>query len=674
MEQNKVRYNLKIHFVRKDYGTCYNYFTQMAQIVQLEGLQLSDENIQDLGGKPGVGSFFKCCCFVDPQIWSSEQQVHQAIYSILLSRNMFPSRGYEERLKVERHQDQIQFLNSNINTFPPSQNSLFTERLFQQDLNRHLSTPNPFRNDDFLQHSQTDTTNDVTSVDILSCIEQNNFDRFNPQNSMNQQQPSSLGYNNQIGQRENQQQQQLQSDSAQSRNLYQIDLQNPLRTNLEQQIDSNNQELQQNNMNLIQLMDETKNGDRILNNENNIQSLLNYNERQNNQQIQDKHTNLYIHKSDQDEYSSNSSPKSSSDSLPLNNCNDQIENAQAFNQTDTNLQKSSPSQNKEFKLNSSLQKQEESNQKIDESYNYDKDSQNEFSQNEKIKLAFQSKQEVDQDESITNTSQHVQNNEFYNEQDSEIKSQIEGNDNQTLTKSSYKPTNLGENIKQADIALNTFKQDSYDPFLNETLNDYDISKDQSSQIQSRLYESTLNDSDIRQEEQKDKILDIEQMKNVDMKHEKEQVYVEQTNYQIKALQDDLKQQKQIIHQLQKEKQKDKEKLNILEQNAINYLTENSELKQQLNELQEQLNQYQKQDFDQDTLAKSIAQLQEINQQKAELMEQKQQNQDNHKDLYIEELKSTLNEARNEILFMRKELQQKDEMLEILKEIQKSFKK
>lgn len=61
---------------------------------------MSDENLKDLPGKPGVGSFFTCCCYVIPSLLSKEDVKHR-IYNILSTKGMFPSRGYEEKLKVE---------------------------------------------------------------------------------------------------------------------------------------------------------------------------------------------------------------------------------------------------------------------------------------------------------------------------------------------------------------------------------------------------------------------------------------------------------------------------------------------------------------------------------------------------------------------------------------------
>ncbi|KAL4494004.1 hypothetical protein ABPG72_022021 [Tetrahymena utriculariae] len=690
MEQRKVRYDLKIHYVRSNFGTCNNYYQQMINLIQLEGLQFSNSNIKDLGGKPGVGSFFQCCCYVDPHKWASEKQIYEVIYPILLSKNMFPSRGYEERLKVElsiMQHSEIQPQHLNSFSFPPSQKSQLAQQLFQQDQERFLSDPIPFRNSDFLQDTEKDTTCDVTSLDILSCIDQTNNNQFNPIFLNSCQQSSQFSQTNQVV-LNGQQQQLYQLETVQSSNQQQREIEKTLRSNQEQQIDSNNQQTQQNDINLSALMEEreqNKNDSGRSNNLNNIFSnLLNQNELSNTEKIPCKNAaldNQQQDKNNKDGQSLNSLQQSSSSNSqqnliqPLNIFNDLTQNSLISNQLDLNKQKSSISQNQETDQNSFLQKKEESNQKNDASLNKtnnDQNSQNRLSQTTQIKLISQTKSE---EESISNNfDQVVQNQDSFNEQESEIQSQMQLNETQYLNNSSNKLINTGDGNNLALKMFNVIKQDSYDPFLNDTINDNDISKEQSNQIETKLLENTLNDSEIKQEEQKEQILNILQMKSVDMKQEKEQVYIEQTNYQIKMLIKEVNLEKQKNHQLLKEKQKDKEKLNLLESNAINYLTENSELKQQVSELQEKLDQTQEGTFNQDILAHSRAQLQEINQEKAELKQQKEQNSDIHKDLYIEELKQTLNEARNEILFLRKELSQKSEMLEILKEIQKSIQK
>ncbi|EAR88059.2 hypothetical protein TTHERM_00013250 (macronuclear) [Tetrahymena thermophila SB210] len=637
MEQRNIRYNLKIHYVRSSFGTCYNYFSQMTQLIQLEGLKFSSENLSDLGGKRGVGSFFECCCYVDPQKWTSEQQIHKAIYTILQSRNMFPSRGYEERLKVEqfcKSQSDIMPQTFHTNQFPTTQSTLITQRYPMQDLERYLSAPNPFINqDDFLQESEKETTCDVTSQDILSCIDQNN-------NNLNYNDSINLFAQTEVSQQNKNDQRGLNS---------QID------------IFSN----QQHQNGLIQTQKES-----------NQNAFLDVQESD---------------KSYQDEQKQNPLPSPSSHSSQNkwhpSILKDNTESSIMSQQQDLNLEQSSINQNTEY---SALQKNEETNQKIDVSLNKSNDdyisennSSTQKTQNklvvaqENIETRAEEEEEEGQEKEKTKSNnfiqtieinklvaiehvqkkkeerqekeenksndiaQAIQNNNSFNDEESEINSQIHLNNTQCHSITSNK-------LKNTDDSRN----------LGE----------------SKLQEINLSDSDIKYEEQKDHVLNIHQMKTVDMQQEKEQVYNEQTNYQIKMLIKEVNLQKQKNHQLLKEKEKDKDKINILESSATQYIAENCELKQQVIELKQKLAQTEVRDFDQDILSQNIAQLQQINQEKYELMQQQEKSSDIFKDLYIKELEQTLNQARDEILFLRKELSQKNEMSEILKQIQQSLKK
>ncbi|EAR88058.1 hypothetical protein TTHERM_00013240 (macronuclear) [Tetrahymena thermophila SB210] len=619
----------------------------MTELIQLDGLKFSSENLSELGGKQGVGSFFQCCCYVDPSKWATEQQIHKAIYTILQSRNMFPKRSHEVMLKVEqcRSQSEIIFQTPNRNSFPTSQSRLPTQRILNQDLERYLSDPNPFINQDhFLQESQKETTCDVTSQDILSCIDQNNNNLNNNANihlfyqmAMNQQnQNDQRGLNNQMNDQ----------------------------SGLNNQISNSSDQQHQNGLivqNQVAFLD-----------------------------IQQQDTNY------QEEQKENQQPSSFSSSQqnklpPLNNLNVNNENNQMFQQQNFNLEQSQINQNQENlswqtdeineKIDESLKNQsfqslivgkDNIQKKIGEEQEKEKTKPNNFIQDIQInKPAAQDDIEAKREEG-EEKEENKSNNSI---QDILIKKLVEQDNIETkIEEGEENKENESKNNVQTIQNNNSFNDEESEIYCQIHQNNTQRSSnklkntdDSRNQGESKLQESNLSDSDIKYEEQKDHIQDIHQMKTVDMQQEKEQVYNEQTNYQIQMLRKEIKLEKQKNHQLLKEKKKDKHELSILKSSATQYIMENSELKQQVIELKNEVIELKKElaqtevaNFNEDILSQNIAQF--------ELMQQKEKSSDIYKDLYIKELEQTKQQNREEILFL------KNQMLEILKQIQQSQQK